>query len=402
MGNMVNLKSLRAVGDPWWILDFDTDESVDLINDDWLNSPPDHIRDLGINSTTSVNVPNPLALGVTKPGASAPSPSRLMTVQALLATAPTRYLVANLLPERGVMAFFGPPGAAKTFLAIDCVGALASGRSHWFGRRVAQAPVAFIALEGQGGIRKRVMAWLAHGNQQVPAALRFFTHRLSLLDSTETEVVANEIVSELGLGAVTVIDTLSRAMAGGDENSSIDMTTIIANADLLASITQGPVILVHHTGKDAGKGLRGHSSLLGAVDVAVEVVNDKGNRSWTVRKNKDGEDGGVNAFELVPYTVETDQWGDEVTSCAVRQLLGARKPSLPPLTGKNKIPVMVAIRTALAATPTGIGRDQALDVAVAALTTVLIGRRNTVANSTVNSLVASGHLVISSDMVCLP
>ena len=313
----------------------------------------------------------------------------------------TRYLVADLIPERGVAAVFGPPGGAKTFLAVDLSGAIASGHSHWFGRRVVQAPVAFIALEGHGGIQKRVMAWLAHGNHKIPTGLRFFKGRLSLLDTAETEVLANEIVSELGFGAVSVIDTLSRAMAGGDENNSIDMTSVIANADRLASITRGPIILVHHTGKDAGKGLRGHSSLLGAVDVAVEVVNDKGNRSWTLRKNKDGEDGGVNAFELAPYPVDIDQWGDKVTSCAIRQLVTSPKPVLAPVVGTNKIPVMTAVRSALTSCPTGLGFDKAL-AAAAAVLTVASGRRNTVAKTTIESLIASGHLLKLNDKISLP
>jgi hypothetical protein len=252
-------------------------------------------------------------------------------------------------------------------------------------------------------MRKRMKAWLAQSCSAVLPNIRFFTEHLALLDRAEAERIAHEIVHELGTGAVTFIDTLSRAMAGGDENSSVDMTTIVQNAELIGSIVQGPVILVHHTGKDAGKGPRGHSSLLGAVDVSLEVVNVSGCRSWTVRKNKDGEDGGVNAFELVPHAVDTDQWGDEVRSCAVRPLLGTPKPPLPPVTGKNKVAVMAALRVVLAASPGRIDWDLAVSTAAAALpATTPSARRNTVAKTTFNSLIGTGHLVVSNGKVCLP
>lgn len=390
------------VGDnSWWIEGCDPDDIEEAGNTDWLDSPPDHVRNHTLGKATDLNVLNQVGPEGSDVSAPTPPSSRFMTVHALLATSATRYLVSDLLPERGLIAFFGPPGGAKTFLVIDLMGALASGRSHWFGRRLVQSSVAFVALEGRGGMRKRVKAWLAHGDRSAPTALQFFDDRLSLLDVADTELLANEIVRDLGVGTVTVIDTLSRAMPGGDENNSIDMTTIIANADLLGTITRGPVILVHHTGKDAGKGLRGHSSLLAAVDVAVEVVNDKGNRSWSLRKNKDGPDGGFNTFELVPYPVETDQWGDEVTSCAVRQLIGPAKQALRPVSGKNRVAVMAAVQRALSTAPAGIDLDRALEAAASVLTIPGM-RRNTVAKTTTESLIADGYLVRSEGKVRLP
>jgi hypothetical protein len=62
------------------------------------------------------------------------------------------------------------------------------------------------------------------------------------------------------------------------------MGEILEAAKRLQSLTGGLVVLVHHTGKDATKGLRGHSSLFAAMDAAVEVSRDGDRREWKVAK----------------------------------------------------------------------------------------------------------------------
>lgn len=370
-------------------------------NADWLSSPPDHIL-CAFGQNGNLIVANSAALDAVPRSRTPDVPqSRLLTIEQMLAAPPIRYIVRDLLPERGLAAIYGAPAAGKSFLAIDLAFAIASGRSHWFDRPLIQTAVAYVSLEGNGGMRKRIKACLAHTGNPASSNLRFFVDRLSLLDGADTERLASEITRELGAGTLVIIDTLSRASSGGDENSSIDMTTVIENAELLGRFVEGPVILVHHTGKDPGKGLRGHSSLLGAVDVSLEVVNTNGARLWTLKKNKDGEAGSVYAFDLVSYPVETDQWGCEEWSCAVRPLVGNVRPPSAPLTGKNRIAVMAAIRQALQGNPAEIGWGQAISVAAAALTAAS-GRRNTVAKGTLKSLITSGHLQQSGGKICLP
>ncbi|MFO1380569.1 MAG: AAA family ATPase [Chitinivorax sp.] len=104
------------------------------------------------------------------------------------------------------------------------------------------------------------------------------------------------------------IDTLNRAAPGADKNSSQDMGLIIEAAKALQMALGGLVLLVHHTGKDAGKGLRGHSSLFAALDAAIEVSRDGDNRAWAVAKSKDGQDGNEHPFRL--EVVELGEDGD--------------------------------------------------------------------------------------------
>ena len=77
------------------------------------------------------------------------------------------------------------------------------------------------------------------------------------------------------LGAkLVVVDTLARAIAEGDENTADDMGAPIAVLDRVREATGAHVMLIHHTGKDEARGIRGHSSLNGAADMTLHVTKD--------------------------------------------------------------------------------------------------------------------------------
>ena len=92
-------------------------------------------------------------------------------------------------------------------------------------------------------------------------------------DANALIALIREVETEFGEACVLlVIDTLSRAMAGGDENSSTDMAQFVANVDRIRDATKSHVLVIHHTGKDKTKGARGHSSLRAAADTELEVT----------------------------------------------------------------------------------------------------------------------------------
>ena len=85
---------------------------------------------------------------------------------------------------------------------------------------------------------------------------------------------------------LTVIDTVARSMQGGDENASRDMGALICAADALRFATGTTALLVQHTPRNADN-LRGHSSLEGAVDTAIEVRANDGAFALRCAKQKD-------------------------------------------------------------------------------------------------------------------
>jgi len=103
-----------------------------------------------------------------------------------------------------------------------------------------------------------------------------------------------------------VIDTLSRALSGGDENSSKDMGMIVAATSKLQAETKAHILWVHHMPQDGAERLRGHGALLGAMDTTVHVAKNGTLRTATVIKSNDAEEGESIAFTLESITISED------------------------------------------------------------------------------------------------
>ena len=330
-----------------------------------------------------------------------PSPNNnrfnLLDRNAIMAQPPLRWRIKYLLPETGIAALYGPSGSGKSYLGIDAGISIALGNT-WFGNRVFACAVTYVILESEASLRNRVEAWEVHNKVHIPPNFKAIAQPFELADHQQVE----DLGSILPKGGVVIIDTLNRAAPGLDENSSQDMGRILAGMKRLQEITGGLVLIVHHTGKDASKGLRGHSSLLAALDGAIEVERNAMGRTWSAAKVKDGEDGKRVAFQLNVIDLGKDADGDPITSCAVGPDTGAIFRQPPP-TGKNQKSALAAIRSALSTSSTlgmaGAGaQDQclpfedAVDAAAEAMVGVEVKRRKPRAREAVQGLVESAHL----------
>jgi hypothetical protein len=162
---------------------------------------------------------------------------------------------------------------------------------------------------------KRIKAWCKFYNKSAPKSLQFITQAFDLLKPADVEDLARAIIACGFINGLVILDTLNRAASGADENSSVDMSNIIAAAKKLQSLVGGLVLLVHHTGKDATKGLRGHSSLYAALDGAIEVSKSGQRRQWSSSKSKDDISGDVHPFKLHIVDLGIDDDGEKITSC---------------------------------------------------------------------------------------
>lgn len=260
----------------------------------------------------------------------------LLSVDDLAALPAQHYRVKSVFPENGFVAFFGPPGSGKSFLAFDMAGAIVA-RDEWFGHRVRRGPAFYLFLEGEGGARNRIAAYRTEYGGASLANMRFILEPVNLLSTDVVGLIAT--INGAGMDRPTIfVDTLNRAAPGADENSSVDMGLIIESCKRLQAETDGLVVIVHHTGKDGTRGLRGHSSLLAALDAAIEVSSDGETRKWTLTKSKDGQDGLSHAFRLKVHELGFDEDGDPITSCTVELLDDIpdrdKKPKAP--TGGNQ------------------------------------------------------------------
>ena len=253
---------------------------------------------------------------------------------------PLAWRVRGVLPAVGLAALYGPSASGKSFLAFDMAAAIAEGQ-RWFDCRVEAAPVVYAALEGEAGFKLRAQAWEVSRGRALPDGLRMMLQPFKLTDGQDVL----DLAAVVPAGAVVVVDTLNRAAPTADENSSRDMGEILEAAKTLQTLTRGLVLLVHHTGKNAAAGLRGHSSLFAAMDAAIEVSRDGDRREWKVAKSKDGQDGTAHPFKLQVETLGVEETGEAITSCVVLRDTAAqdvRAVKLPQ--GGNQRVVLDALR----------------------------------------------------------
>ena len=102
-----------------------------------------------------------------------------------------------------------------------------------------RAVVLYLAAEGGSGAANRIAALKAtYGTRDEAFALRRAGLDLLRMDADLQKVcdLGREAMERFpGLPLLIVVDTLSRAMAGGDENAAGDMTALICNLDLIQS-----------------------------------------------------------------------------------------------------------------------------------------------------------------------
>lgn len=214
---------------------------------------------------------------------------------------PAVELVEGLLGVNQASLVAAGTNVGKSLVAIDFAVAVASGAS-WRGQhQVAQGPVLYVAAESPGSIRARALAIKAHARAQgrdvddlpvfvVDAPIdiradggRKFARRVGATFAAMRERLGAEPV-------LVVVDTLAMAAPGIAENDADEMGALSATVQRL-SRTMGAAhwMILHHLGKDADRGARGHSSLPAAVDTEIRLSFDPLTRQVTGTVTKQRE-----------------------------------------------------------------------------------------------------------------
>ena len=133
------------------------------------------------------------------------------------------WLVHHLLAIGEISVWYGEPGSGKSVGIEDLGLHVAVGRA-WHGRQVKQCAVLYVALERANVVQRRAIAWgLEHGllREQLP-----FKVIRGPLDFRDPQVAADIVATLEDLArrhgceaGLIIVDTVSRALCGGDENS---------------------------------------------------------------------------------------------------------------------------------------------------------------------------------------
>lgn len=234
----------------------------------------------------------------------------------------SRPLIKGLLDEGAMSVIYGDSNTGKTFTTLDQAFCVATGQA-WNGMRTKQGLVVFVAAEGGRTILRRLAAlhgrYIGQHGDDAPDPL--FSVVRYPIDLRTNEVDRRGIVELIqeeerkhGTKCVwLIVDTLSRAMAGGDENSSTDMGSVVIAADKIRAATGVHFTYIHHSGKDSARGARGHSLLRAAADTEIEVTRTK----IEVTKQRDMESGVKIGFRLVDVPLALDPEGAPIKSAVV-------------------------------------------------------------------------------------
>lgn len=221
----------------------------------------------------------------------------MSTHEQLRAEPPLQSLVEGILPQRSMATLVGASGLGKTALGASMAAAIAM-RKPWMGRATVGGPVIYCLAEGGAGFRARLDAIASgfYGGKSIEDLI-VVRRPIDMSDTNGEVAELREIVAEVD-PALVVYDTLIRYAGGADENSSTQMSIVLANMEWVTRAgTRTTGLAVHHTGHE-GKRARGTSAIFANVDTELTLSGEPDALRLHVTKQKDGREGLVGDFRL--------------------------------------------------------------------------------------------------------
>jgi hypothetical protein len=203
------------------------------------------------------------------------------------------WLVEGYLESDALGMLYGPSGGGKSFVAVSLACSIATG-TPWFGAKVKQGAVFYIAGEGHQGLARRFAAWSkATGIPITKDTPLFKSNRAVQFLSAESAAMVIAEVRALAkrtgyVPSLVQIDTLARNFGDGDENKQQDANRFIEAMDELRREFGCHVQVVHHSGHESERA-RGSSAFKAAMDQELWVKGASGLLELHVTKMKDAE-----------------------------------------------------------------------------------------------------------------
>lgn len=189
------------------------------------------------------------------------------------------WLVEGMIKQQSLVMFGGMPSGGKTYLAIELMLSVASGKPFLGQYPVKQGDAVFIACEGRDSVLRRTSAWnhLKNGGAHVKAAY-ISSREIVVTAPKEADISIEQYAQEIDTGGIRpkiiFIDTMNYSLGTAKENDANDMTGYFLRiANGLVHKYGCVVVLLHHTSKD-GADIRGSSSIRGALDALFLVSRD--------------------------------------------------------------------------------------------------------------------------------
>ncbi len=219
---------------------------------------------------------------------------RILTRKQLKDLPKSKWLIEGIVQENAFGTIYGEFDSCKSFIAIDMGLSICNEKKFLNQFTTTNGKICYIAAEGTSSLDTRLTGWEKHRNDDKitdDSNFALIPDAFDILEEGKIEEVAEMIKGCLRDNIKCIfIDTLARFFGAGDENSTKDMNKFILNASKLQKILNCTVVVIHHTGKDTGKGARGSVALGGACDFMIELSGDSDDKiSVKCKKLKDAK-----------------------------------------------------------------------------------------------------------------
>lgn len=228
-------------------------------------------------------------------------------------------LVDGLLDQGAMSVIYGESNSGKSFAKMDMDYHISMGLP-WQGMETTRSLTLWLAAEGGNGIYKRFQGLMQHYKPKEEPWFDTLQRPLDLLDPDGDLNGVLDLIKRTedrtgrAVGNIT-IDTLSRVLAGGNENGPEDMGQLVRHFDMIRHYSEhAHLCIIHHSGKMAAAGARGHSLLRAATDTEIEVTKEG---LFSVKKQRDLDSEWEFKFELRQLQLGKDRRGKEITSAVV-------------------------------------------------------------------------------------
>jgi hypothetical protein len=196
----------------------------------------------------------------------------------ILKREPPKFLIERHVPQVSLGFLYSVPGAGKTFAALDAALHIACDLPDWYGDAITadkDAVVLYLAPEGSFGFRNRIKAWLKQqGMEEAPDRFMMIEKTINFMEREDIDKLLRTVRKVIkSRPCLIVVDTVSRALPGADENLQKEMTLFVQACDKLKEAFRSAVLGVHHAGKNGD--MRGSTVLLGAGDFVFSLQRKK-------------------------------------------------------------------------------------------------------------------------------
>ena len=252
------------------------------------------------NAAEPPPAPDPHVIGYVAPATKPPADHKKRTTRFqsrldILNMPAPAWLYPGFVPKEGLIFSAGAPKSLKSFTAM-LMAQCAVNVAPWAGVEPAFTEplhVAYWAQEGRSGLNVRLSA-IETEYQFAPSANLTLASGLLQID---------DVIEQYGGKTLDIffVDTLHKWVSalGLDENSSRDMGFAISELERLREALNCLVVVVHHTGLNGDKRMRGSSALLGAADgLLMSTSIAQGVAAFECVTLKEGEPGSPVVYRL--------------------------------------------------------------------------------------------------------